>query len=163
MSCTTPAQAFAADFATFAAEVSAYFSPIVFPHLCDIWKLVPLTHDPTTKILTNATQVYALVVQGQICRHDPTPEEDKPSDFGRTKDIGLFTMDQFIFPSGVDIGDNYAIVFMTPGDNFQKVWKTQGNAQSDNLSTKTPLPRRMVYAVRGPVPNGVTNPSRYGF
>ena len=107
-----------------------------FPHLCDLYA-------PSLPVVdgNNAAQdvSYVKVYTGQKLFLQTTPETDEafqnahgaPLPMGRTKTINIFTLDMFLFPSGVVVRDTYVMHFLTPGDYYGAYWSLLGNAQSD--------------------------------
>ncbi len=155
MGCITQAEDTAADFAQFVKDIITDFGDLIYPHVVDIW---------TNGALTGGQQTYVLSVQNQACMHTRTPIKSEESVFGRFQQDNIFTNDIFHFPPGVDIKDLYAVVFLSPGDNYRKVFIMTGNAANSEATINDPVASRQVYAlIADVVPHGVTNTGRYGF
>jgi hypothetical protein len=124
----------------------ARWTSIHFPHLCQLWKPVDgealegIDRNPTGLSVRDRRYVLA-TPEGREgdpaaavypCCWVATPETDPGAVMGRTKDDNIFTLDKFLFPSGIPIRDSWAILFLTPGDNYGEVQIVQGNPQSEN-------------------------------
>ena len=106
-----------------------------FPHLCDLYKPSTLLHapsqvDPAGLLIGDSS--YTLAAQDVSVFFSPTPENDQPTIMGRTTEENIFTLDKFVFPSGIEVHDAWVLVFLSAGDNYRDLYFVRGNPQSSN-------------------------------
>lgn len=137
-----------------------------FPHVCDLFKpatllKAPAEVNPSGLLVGDAA--YTLAAQDVSVFFSPTPENDQPTIMGRTTEENIFTLDKFVFPSGVEIHDEWVLVFLSAGDNYRDVYFVRGNPQSANphpfhLVTQQLVLARKLIAAELPVGVEVRDP-----
>lgn len=104
-----------------------------FPHACALWKptkLETLKNGAVNDGVLLADTGYELVSKRQSCFYNATPETNEATVLGRTRVNNLFTLDVFLFPEGVVLGDQWVLCLLTPGDNYGRLYVFQGAPQS---------------------------------
>lgn len=104
-----------------------------FPHVCALWKPGPLETlaDGTVNSgVLLADTGYTFVTAAQRCFYNATPETEEATVLGRTRVNNLFTLDVFLFPEGVELGDKWILYHRTPGDNEGRLFSFAGAPQS---------------------------------
>lgn len=128
---------------------------IHYPHLVQLWKperikvIADAERNPTG--LAVADGKYIQVSEATPCMCISTPETEQPLIMGRTKYDNLFTLDKFLFPSGVEIRDAWTFIVLTPGDNQGDINIVQGNPQSSSATPGHTVGVQLVYAKRSPI------------
>ncbi|WP_395089296.1 hypothetical protein [Armatimonas sp.] len=105
-----------------------------FPHAVALWRPSRLetlasSAEPNSGVLL-ADSGYRLATIYQACFYNSTPETNEASVLGRTRVNNLFTLDVFLFPEGTELGDQWVLYLLTPGDNAHRLYICQGAPQS---------------------------------
>lgn len=124
-----------------------------FPATCDLYKPGRLAPIPGSTDNPSGIQVgdtaYSLATQNVPCFFSPAPENNVSVVMGRVGADNIYTLDKFVFPSGVEASDGWVLVYLGAGDNYREVYVLQGDPLAGNphplhfLTVQTFLAKRV--------------------
>ena len=103
-----------------------------------------------------ADPVYSLAYANVPCKYIATQEVDVPALPGLTKEVNIFTLDQFHFDAAQPMEDTYFLHLKTTGHpESGGYWAVMGNPMTIVSAGKRKANYRQVYGKRDTKPNGV--------
>ena len=124
-----------------------------FPHRCALWK--PTAPEQLVGTNTSGLRVadsgFTLAASYQSCFYAATPETDAAKVMGRTINQNVFSLDIFLLPECVDINDGWVLLFLTPGDNWGRLFTIHGAPQSETRGAMMPISCQQVYGRNIPI------------